>query len=207
MAEPTVDPEEQIRRAIDVGVAPPFARLIGGIPGPLSIRQGDLLRELAARVTQGVIVEIGSYRGKSTVALAHGAREGHDVPVYAVDPHESFNGPFGGVFGPVNRRQFYETMLSTGHWENVRLVNLPSTVVAAGWDRPIGLLWIDGDHHYEAVRADVESWERHLLPGAPMVLDDTDRGGPQQVVAELVDSGRWRLGEKRRKVQVLHRVG
>jgi len=36
----------------------------------------------------GVIVEIGSWKGKSTVALARGASRVHSEKIYAIDPHE-----------------------------------------------------------------------------------------------------------------------
>jgi len=35
-----------------------------------------------------VIVEIGSWKGRSTIVLAAGARAGAGGPVYAVDPHQ-----------------------------------------------------------------------------------------------------------------------
>lgn len=193
-------------RAVEAGMDPDFARTIAPIQGAISLRQADLLRDLAARVKRGVIVEIGAFRGRSTAALAYGARQGLDVPVYAIEPHEPFDGPFGGRFGPADRRAFYENMLATGAWENVRLVNLPSVVAAAGWQHKVGLLWIDGDHAYESVRADFEAWRPHLIRRARIAVDDTDRGGPKQLVEELVASGRWEYGRRVQKVRVLRRV-
>lgn len=197
---------ENAEHAIEDGVDPDFAYTIASIQGPVSLREADLLRDLAARVKRGVIVEIGAFRGRSTVALSYGARQGNGVPVFAIDPHEPFEGPFGGRFGPADRRAFYENMLATGAWENVRLINLPSVVAAAGWQHRVGLLWIDGDHAYESVRADFEAWRPHLIGGARVAVDDTDRGGPKQLVEELVGSGRWEYGRRVRKVRVLRRV-
>jgi hypothetical protein len=50
----------------------------------------------------------------------------------------------------------------------------------------VGLLWIDGDHRYEAVREDFLSWLPHLLPGTTVIFDDATHGevGPERVVAE-----------------------
>ena len=58
-------------------------------PGWLSLDEAALLYHLARQTTTGSIVEVGSYRGRSTVALAKGALAGGNRPVYAVDPHEN----------------------------------------------------------------------------------------------------------------------
>ena len=56
--------------------------------GWLAPAEGELLYNLAKNCTgKGVIVEIGSWVGKSTVHLAAGSQEGSQVPVFAVDPH------------------------------------------------------------------------------------------------------------------------
>ena len=62
-----------------------------------------LLIRLASQVREGVIVEIGSYRGRSTIALAMGSFRGQAVPVYAIEPHENFTGVFGRRFGPADK--------------------------------------------------------------------------------------------------------
>src|SRR6476619_111523 len=192
----------RIASAIEAGIDPEFAQTVGAVQGAISLRQAQVLREAAAAVSEGVIVAVGAFRGKSTAALSIGAREGHQAPIYAIDPHERFSGEFGGEFGPPDRREFYTNMLATGGWENVRLVNLSSELVTPGWDKPVGLLWIDGDHSYEGVLRDFRCWEPHLLPGAPVILDDTDRGGPQQFCQEMVERG-WTVTLQVRKLRVL----
>ena len=92
----------------------------------------------------GAIVEVGSYHGRSTVALSCGAEAGAKLPVYAIEPHEHFIGELGGNFGPPDRAAFFETMLRTSCFENVRLVNLSSEIVSPGWQLPVSALWIDG---------------------------------------------------------------
>src|SRR4051812_10676576 len=86
----------------------------------------EALSRYAGEVSDGCIVEIGSYRGGSAAALAEGVqRAGRETPIYAIDPHEPFAGVRGGEFGPEDRAGFYRRMLETGAYTLVRLVNLP----------------------------------------------------------------------------------
>ena len=48
----------------------------------------------------GTIVEIGAYRGASTVALAMGVRDAGRGHVHSIDPHMHFRGVLGGAFSP-----------------------------------------------------------------------------------------------------------
>lgn len=197
--------EERIARAIELGIDPEFAQVVGHVPGPITLAEADFIRHQARQVRRGVIIEVGSYRGKSTVALSIGSNEGSGAAVYAFDPHEEFQGVFGGIFGPEDRGAFYRNMLSTGAYRNVRLVNLSSEVVAPGWDKEVGLLWIDGDHRYEGVKRDFEMWRPHLVPGAVVAFDDTNRGGPERLVDELL-SDNWTLVRTVGKVRAIRRT-
>jgi hypothetical protein len=155
------------------------------IEGMIGDKEADLLTRLAGEVEDGCIVEVGSWRGMSTIALAKGAR----VPVYAIEPHEVFTGVLGGQFGPADRRAFFENLLRAEVVEKVRLVNLSSEVVAPGWKLPVGLLWIDGDHRYEAVRRDFESWEPHVRGKVAFHDAIQPTLGPAQLIDELLASG------------------
>jgi hypothetical protein len=170
------------------------------IEGMIGDQEAALLTRLASEVEEGCIVEIGSYRGMSTMALAKGAR----VPVYAIEPHEHFQGVLGGMFGPADRRAFFENMLRAGVVEQVRLVNLSSEVVTPGWQLPVGLLWIDGDHRYAAVRRDFECWEPHLRGKVAFHDAIQPTLGPAQLISELLADG-FELVEHVQGTKVLRR--
>lgn len=172
------------------------------LEGMIGDLEAELLTRLASEVDEGCIVEIGSWRGMSTIALAKGAR----VPVYAIEPHEHFVGVLGGTFGPDDRRAFFENLLQAGVVEQVRLVNLSSEVVTPGWQLPVGLLWIDGDHRYEAVRRDFECWAPHLR--GKVALHDAIQPtlGPTQLIEELLAGG-FELIEFVQGTKVLRRNG
>ncbi len=178
------------------------------LEGMTSVAQLERLYTLARAVTTGCIVEVGSYRGRSTSALALGSIDGHDVPVFAIEPHAASNGEPGGRSGAPDRAAFFTAMLATDAWQAVRLVSLISEVVTAGWDRPVSLLWIDGDHSYETVAAQYRCWEGQLADGAVVAFDGTASPalGPARLVAELVESGRWRVDGEVGEMAVLRPV-
>jgi predicted O-methyltransferase YrrM len=173
------------RKSMLLQIVPDFET----IEGWLKIEDSELLFAAAASVRSGCIVELGSYRGRSTVALCAGSASRTRTPVYAIEPHEHFVGVKGSVFGPSDRRAFFKTMLTTRFANIVRLINATSQVVTPGWDKPVSLLFIDGDHRYEAVLSDFCAWRPHLVDGAIVILYDATGAGTGLVIRELVSEG------------------
>jgi len=161
--------------------------------GMVSFDESVLLYQLAKQVRNGCIVDVGSYRGRSAVFLGIGSLAGANVQVYAIDPHKSFIGVLGGVFGPKDRTTFYRAMLDNNCSEIVALVNLSSESFSASWKETVSLLWIDGDHSYEGVKRDFECWLPHLERNSVIAFDDaTDPNlGPRKLVDELIASNRY----------------
>jgi len=162
------------------------------LSGLIDADQGDVLRRLAAAVPAGrAIVEIGSFKGKSTAFLADGARAGGGARVFAVDPWDLPGNPYGkhGFSAPAVREAFESQLKACRLWGRVTPVRAFSVDAAAAYDGPpIGLLYIDGDHEEVAVRADVAAWSPHLAPDHVLVFDDLDtkrNPGVRVVVDEL----------------------
>lgn len=161
------------------------------LSGLIDADQGEVLRSLAAMVpADRAIVEIGSFRGKSTAFLADGARQ-CGSHVWAVDPWDLPGNPYGkhGFSAPEVRESFEAQLRACRLWSRVTPVRAFSTDAAAGWAGPeIGLLYIDGDHTEAAVRADVAAWSPHLAADHVLVFDDLDtkrNPGVRVVVDEL----------------------
>ena len=187
-----------------------FDARIGRLRGGIDLAQARYLRALIGECKFGARVEVGSYRGKSAVALCDGLPPTgvNGTPMlYCVEPHKPFTGFYGGQFGPEDRGAFYRAMLKTGAFRRVALINLSSEVVAAGWREPAGFLFIDGDHTYEGVRRDFESWQRHLLAGAIVAFDDSldPACGPHRLIGELLATGEYEPLSSCGKITTLRR--
>src|SRR4051812_18955096 len=63
-------------------------RLTAAVEGWLNPSEGRVLFRLASQCTgRGVIVEIGSWKGKSTIWLGKGSKMGKRAEIHAIDPH------------------------------------------------------------------------------------------------------------------------
>ena len=191
--------------AYDAVPSGPVEEFLARTEGMTSLEEAKWLYGLAREVRSGCIVEVGAYRGRSTVALGRGSLDGHRVPVFSIEPHQTFTGVLGGRFGPADAGAFHRAMLETGCYHVVRLVSLSSEQVVPGWRLPVALLWIDGDHRYEGVRRDFESWRPHLVQGAAVVFDDAADPaiGPHRLIAELLATGGFAKVEELGKMTVL----
>lgn len=175
--------------------------------GMIHFEEASVLYEMAKSCNNGCIVEVGSYRGRSAVALGRGSLDGHKAPVYSIEPHESFTGVLGGKFGPPDRGAYYKAMLETSCYHAVRLVNLSSEVVTPGWKHTVGLLFLDGDHTYAGVKRDFDCWSPHLGANALIAFDDSTNPaiGPHQLIDELIRSGQFKQVRQVRNLTVISR--
>ena len=140
--------------------------------GLISEAEAERLYKLT-RNCGGTIVEIGSWKGKSTVCLALGSKAGGKGKVFAIDPHQGLHDEITGLYHPENTELiFRENIKRAGVDDIVIPLVMKSEEAAKGWTEPISLLWIDGDHDYENVKLDFTLWERHLIPGGLICFHD-----------------------------------
>jgi len=162
-------------------------RLMAATPGHLTEREGRFLILMAACApVSGTIVEIGSYKGKSTVGLAFVARHFALGRVVTVDPHTSPSITDPDEPGESSFEVFRSSLARAGVAGDVEAHRAYSRDLARGWDRPIRLLWIDGDHTYAGVKEDLDLFRAHLVPGAIIALHDVlaNFDGPVRVFAK-----------------------
>lgn len=164
--------------------------LMRAAPGFLTEREGRFLALAAAAApAAGVILEIGSFKGKSTVGLAAVARRLRLAPVVTVDPHTAPARTDPALHGETSSWDaFMATLRSAGLSGHVEAHRAYSRDLARDWERPIRLLWIDGDHTYGGTMEDVLLFSRHLAPGGILAMHDVLHvyDGPVRVFVEEV---------------------
>ena len=135
-----------------------------------------LLYQLASLVPgPGVTLEIGTFKGLATTALAYGVREGGHAPLHTVDPHTGDRQDLEhkGVEELSSMEGFRRAMEVTGLTDEVVAYTMTSDELATRWDAgSIRVLFIDGWHSYDAVRSDIANWVPLLDPTGVVVIDD-----------------------------------
>jgi predicted O-methyltransferase YrrM len=130
-----------------------------------------ILYGLARSLKPKVCVEIGSARGKSACAVGQALRRNGEGRLYAIDPHRATSWNDTDSVDSLSTLQRH--LQQSGAADYVEIVRKTSAEAAQGWNRPIELLFIDGDHSYAGVKADWELFLPHLSPWATVVFHDT----------------------------------
>jgi hypothetical protein len=163
------------------------ARDVEGYIGDLEFRALCMLA--AAAPAGGVNVEIGSFKGKSTIGVASIAATFNLGQVVSIDPHNApcETDPDLDVSG-TSFDDFQRALIQAGLRDKVEVHRAPSRDVAVGWNRPIRLLWIDGDHTYQGAKLDFDLFKPFLIDGAIVAFHDTlhEFEGPIRVFVEDV---------------------
>lgn len=165
--------------------------LVAGVDGWLSAREGAALFACASRCRgTGVIVEIGSWQGRSTIVLAAASRAAARAAVHAIDPHGGI--PGHGPAATLSR--FRANLARAGVADLVRIHVQTSAAAARDFAAPIELVYIDGAHDYASVLADFSLWFPKVVDGGVMAFHDTvGYPGPRRVVRDhLYRSRRFR---------------
>jgi predicted O-methyltransferase YrrM len=169
----------------------------------------DCLTRLARTCqTDQNIVEIGNFRGCSTLALAAGAGPG--VMIYSIDPHPEGPCPLfnEAYYSPLDKTILYQRMIDHGFLHKVSLIELSSREVDPDLlPHPFGLVFVDGDHSYLEASEDALEYGFHLIPGGFLAMHDRNDVGPKQVIEELVAGGGYEVTEEVVRLAVLRKVG
>lgn len=159
----------------------------------LQIDEAALLYRLARDATDGPFVEIGRFKGGSTMVFASALPEG--VELWSYDLHVALRPDLPGEALDGELREALERY---GLGDKVHVLVADSRKVAPPSDR-IELLFVDGDHSYEGARADYERWSALVRPGGHLLFHDAvDAGvygnvypGVARLVGEVERESEW----------------
>jgi MMP 1-O-methyltransferase len=168
-------------------------QLMRGTQGYLSEREARCLLAAAAfSPAEGANLEIGSFKGRSTVGLAYIARHYRLGKIVAVDPHSSPSTTDPDLKGKTSSLADFRTNVErAGVSDHVEHQVMFSSQLAKTWIEPIRFLWIDGDHTYEGAKQDVQMFKPFLVPGAMLLMHDvlgTHYGSLRVFVEEVLGS-------------------
>ncbi len=167
------------------------------------LRLHDLARQSAPL---GPVVEIGSYCGKSSVYVGTGARAGggrlicvdHHRGNEEQQPGEAYHDPdlFDAEAGAMDSLRHLRHTLRAADLEDTTLVLVARSADAAGVVTvPLGMVFIDGGHSFEAAQTDYQRWAGKVAPGGVLAIhdlfDDPNEGGqaPITIYRHAVASG------------------
>lgn len=162
-------------------------RHVRHIQGWLEFDEAMYLFESAKKIKlNGVILEIGSYKGRSTVALALGSKEGSNIPVYTIDTFCHFH-PENGTAAPTEFfNDFLANINNSGVSDIVHPIAKASDEAAKDWNLPIAFLFIDGDHSYEQVKKDYYNYSKFIVKGGVVAFHDVAYfDGVKKLVGEV----------------------
>ena len=179
---------------------------VTSIDGWLTDGQAAMLADAAAGCPpDGEIVEIGSFRGKSTIAAPSGACVASTI--VAIDPHAGNDrGPqeIGGYAdeAAADRVAFEKNLSAAGVRHRVRHVREFSDRAHGSVHGSIDVLYIDGAHRYRPARADIRDWGARVADGGELLIHDafSSVGVTLAIVRELVFGGRFRYVDRSRSL-------
>ncbi len=185
-------------------------RSVDDVDGWMSPDQARALFDASSACHSGdQIVEIGSFRGRSTIVLASAATDG--VNVIAIDPHagndrgpQEFDGFVEEAEG--DHAIFNANLLRAGVANRVRHIREMSNRAHDCVKGEITVLYIDGAHRYAPARQDIVEWGRRVRPGGTLLIHDSfsSIGVTAAIVRSLMFGSRFRYVGRARSMTIYH---
>ena len=181
---------------------------VDDVEGWMTAGQGTTLIESARRCpSDGTIVEIGSFRGRSTIVLALAAPP--EATVIAIDPHAGNDRGPQEIAGFVDEAAddhavFNANLEAAGVTDRVRHLRMFSDAALAEVDGSVEVLYIDGAHRYGPARADIRAWGARVTDGGTMLIHDSfsSIGVTLAILRELVAGRRFRYVGRSRSMTI-----
>lgn len=122
-------------------------------------------------------VEVGTYKGLSLLAAMDG---NHDAELVAIDSFEMGDGSLDRLTHNL------EAHGDRAQLERVEILQGDAFELLPTLDRRVGAYYYDAAHDYDSQVRGLQLVERHLAPGALMIVDDTDWERVERAVADYL---------------------
>jgi hypothetical protein len=159
----------------------------GELGGWLASYEGEYFYKLVyeSRYLDGVIVEIGTYVGKSCIYFTKGLQDSDKETkeksyIFSIDP---FTGSSEHLEWAKNNEMGFESnstfnpfirnLKRFGVYDNVIPIATYSDTVAKWWNLPIKILFIDGSHDLDQPIRDYTNFRNHIVTNGLVVFHDT----------------------------------
>lgn len=156
------------------------------ISGWLSKKEAELLYNEAKKIDDGLIVEIGSWQGKSTFFLAKGSSAKNKI--FAIDTfkgsteHQKIMHKYGGS----TKEIFINNMKKHNLLKDITIIeNYSFNVVKQFEDESIDLLFIDGSHDYESLKKDFELYYPKVKMRGNILFHDSNHPPIKKFLSEI----------------------
>ena len=190
-----------------------LSRFLASIPGMIDVERCLFHMALAyGQTVKGDVVEIGAWQGRNSIALAAGCRASGNGKVVVID---HFRGnPGTEAYYRVGRADLSD--LLENFRQNVARSALSDWIEVFPIDRKdfseqrsVRLLFVDGNHAYEAVKADLDHFSPMLAPGALVIMDDhsPEFPGVVRATAEFLNSHQGATAEQFGRDRVIRLPG
>lgn len=136
----------------------------------------DCVKNLA---DNSVIVEVGTLFGGSAAIICK-ARKEKKSRIFTIDSYEI----------PAVNLENTKLNLKNEGCEEVEVIKGFSVEMAKNWNIPIDCLFLDGDHSYESVKSDIDSWIPKVKIGGLVLFHDySSWPGVTEAVDEVINEG------------------
>ena len=185
--------------------------MVADVDGWMSPDQGATLYDSARRCPDGgTIVEIGSFRGRSTIVLATAADP--SVTVIAIDPHAGNDRGPQEIDGYEDEAEsdhavFNANLARAGVSDRVRHLRMFSDDALAEVDGDLDVVYVDGAHRYAPALTDIRSWGERLAPGGTLLIHDSfsSIGVTLAILRSLVAGSEFRYVGRARSMTIYRR--
>jgi predicted O-methyltransferase YrrM len=171
---------------------------VNAVEGWLTDEQAHQLWHSASQLEpEQRIVEIGSFRGRSTIALALGAPDG--VEVLAIDPHSGVDrapqeSDLNLDVGAEDAEVFTSNLARFGVTDKVSHIAKASLDALDDVPEPVHVLFIDGAHGFRTARHDIVAYGHLVAEDGTILLHDSfsSPGVTLALLSTLVSTQRFR---------------